>query len=169
RRLNLARENRQYIGNISVRIGLDSPIKLVILYHLHVGTLDTKIDENRALDNSRTRRSFEFLHQSFDLGCFDKKFLDERLFDMRTLSAGRQSSSAGRQSGRRGESRAAERIKATFKPPIDYTPLNNLKNHIKASSSALEQSSRIGERFLVFWVRYGGGNSDLNEGVGFSM
>ncbi|GJU18457.1 hypothetical protein Tco_1146423 [Tanacetum coccineum] len=28
-------------------------------------------------------RSFEFLHQSFDLGCFDKKLLDERLFDIR--------------------------------------------------------------------------------------
>ncbi|GJX39464.1 hypothetical protein Tco_0252767 [Tanacetum coccineum] len=59
-----------------------------------------------------------------------------------------------------------EGFRATFKPPIDYTPLNNPKNHIKASSLALEQSSRIWERFLVFWVRYGGGNSDLDEGVG---
>ncbi|GJS65590.1 ribonuclease H-like domain-containing protein [Tanacetum coccineum] len=29
----------------------------------------------------------------------------------------------------------------------------------------LEQSSRIWERFLVFWVRYGGGNSDLDDGL----
>ncbi|GJS55034.1 hypothetical protein Tco_0628396 [Tanacetum coccineum] len=54
-----------------------------------------------------------------------------------------------------------EGFRATFKPPIDYTPLNNPEIHIKASSSAFEQSSRIWERFLVFWVRYGGGNSSL--------
>nr|GEW41426.1 hypothetical protein [Tanacetum cinerariifolium] len=52
--------------------------------------------------------SFEFLHQSFDLGRFDKKFLDERLFDVRAVlpggrvvdegKAGRQKSVSGQQS-----------------------------------------------------------------------
>ncbi|GKB54495.1 hypothetical protein Tco_0905248 [Tanacetum coccineum] len=115
---------------MSVRIGSDSPIKLVILNHLHVGTLDKKIVGNRELNNSGTRcwsngpsarphrlvirinddyvwgigRSFKFLHQYFDFGRYNEKFLDER-----TLSAGLQSSLAGRQCGRRGESQAAKR------------------------------------------------------------
>ncbi|GJT01607.1 hypothetical protein Tco_0822776 [Tanacetum coccineum] len=39
----------------------------------------------------------------------------------------------------------------TKKPPIDYTPLNNPENHIKASSSSLEQSSDL-EKVSVFWL-----------------
>ncbi|GKC83746.1 hypothetical protein Tco_1139463, partial [Tanacetum coccineum] len=94
------------IDYVSVRIRPDSPIKLIIPNHLHVGTLDMEIIGNRELNNNRTRSwsngpsacrhglvirinngygwgigwSFEFLHQYFDFGRYDEKFLDERLF-----------------------------------------------------------------------------------------
>ncbi|GJZ98343.1 hypothetical protein Tco_0670796 [Tanacetum coccineum] len=47
--------NLKKISNVSVRIGPNSPIKLIIPNHLHVGTLDMKIVGNGELDYSRTR------------------------------------------------------------------------------------------------------------------
>ncbi|GJR48097.1 hypothetical protein Tco_1316200 [Tanacetum coccineum] len=61
------------------------------------------------------------------------------------------------------------RIRASYKPPIDYTPLNNPKNHVKALSSALEQSTRIWQRVLVFWERWSEGNSSLGCKGGIAL
>ncbi|GJU66491.1 hypothetical protein Tco_1252750 [Tanacetum coccineum] len=94
--------NLKKIGNLSVRIRPDSHIILIILNHLYVGALDTKIVRNRELNNSGTRcqsngpsaRShrlvirnnddygwgigwcFEFHLGYIDLRRFDEKFLD---------------------------------------------------------------------------------------------
>ncbi|GKC23642.1 hypothetical protein Tco_1025792 [Tanacetum coccineum] len=47
--------NLKKIYNVSVRIRTDSPIKLIIPNHLHVGSLDTEIIGNIELDYSGTR------------------------------------------------------------------------------------------------------------------
>ncbi|GJV90156.1 hypothetical protein Tco_1534094 [Tanacetum coccineum] len=47
--------NLKKIDYMSVRIRLDSPIKLIIPNHLHVGTLDMEITGKRELNNSGTR------------------------------------------------------------------------------------------------------------------
>ncbi|GJY70775.1 hypothetical protein Tco_0474478 [Tanacetum coccineum] len=47
--------NLNEIGNVSVRIGSDSPIKLIIPNHFHLGTLDMEMIGNRELDYSGTR------------------------------------------------------------------------------------------------------------------
>ncbi|GJX49351.1 hypothetical protein Tco_0276196 [Tanacetum coccineum] len=91
------------IGYVSVRIGMGSPIKLVLPYHMHVGTLEKEIVRKRELNNSGTRHwsngpsarphglvirindgygwgirwSFELLLKYVG---YDKKFLDERSF-----------------------------------------------------------------------------------------
>ncbi|GKC75492.1 hypothetical protein Tco_1126266 [Tanacetum coccineum] len=101
--------NLNEIGNVSVRIGSDSPIKLIIPNHFHVGTLDMEMIGNRELDYSGTRSwcnvpsarphrlvigindgyrwgigwSFDFRFEHVDLGFYDEKFFDERLFDIR--------------------------------------------------------------------------------------
>nr|GEV36395.1 putative ribonuclease H-like domain-containing protein [Tanacetum cinerariifolium] len=58
--------NLKKIGYVLVRIRPDSTIKLVIPNHLHVGTLDMEIVQNKDLNDSRT----------------SENFLDEWLFDM---------------------------------------------------------------------------------------
>ncbi|GJW49203.1 putative reverse transcriptase domain-containing protein [Tanacetum coccineum] len=47
------------IGYVSMRIGPDSPIKVMIPNHLHVGTIDMEMIRNRELDYSGIRRSYE--------------------------------------------------------------------------------------------------------------
>nr|GEV27450.1 putative reverse transcriptase domain-containing protein [Tanacetum cinerariifolium] len=77
---------------MSVRIGPDSPNKLIIPNHLYVGTLDTEIVGNKELNNSGTR----CWSNGPSARPHSEIFLDKRLFDMRSAPAGRQSIPAGR-------------------------------------------------------------------------